>query len=339
MGVTHHPVLWSPDVPRGNSLPRDRLAIPFVNHSSPGSSPQLTAAASPSTQVKPNAAWPKGQVVPLFINRESSLSSDKLEGVLILLPPSEGKTAHAEGSPFDLADLSFPELSDDRHQVLGALAEVSGRADAMDVLGVGASLANEVARNINLHIEPAAKAHDIYSGVLFEALGYSTLSPEAQRRADQSIVVISALWGAVRFADRIPPYRLSMSVKLEPLGKLASWWKKRLAAILDEAAADQLVIDARSSTYAAAYKPSNGNSVAINVFQLRNGVPKVVSHFAKHTRGEVARFLVQQETEPATADELVQLIRSRWEASLVEDKKGRALNILLPEDHQFTTAK
>lgn len=259
--------------------------------------------------------------------------------MLILLPPSEGKTAHAEGSPFDLPDLSFSQLADERHQVLEALAEVSGRANAMEVLGVGASLANEVARNINLHTEPAAKAHDIYSGVLYEALGYSSLSVQAKQRADQSIVVISALWGAVRFGDRIPPYRLSMSVKLEPLGKLGSWWKKRLTPVLDEAAADQLIIDARSSTYAAAYKPSNGNCVAVNVFQMRNGVPKVVSHFAKHTRGEVARFLVQQDTEPATPNELVQLIQSKWEATLVEDKKGRALNILLPEDHQFTTAK
>lgn len=36
------------------------------------------------------------------------LSGDKLESVLILLPPSEGKTAHAAGTPFELTELSFP---------------------------------------------------------------------------------------------------------------------------------------------------------------------------------------------------------------------------------------
>lgn len=270
---------------------------------------------------------------------EQQVDSDKLESVLILLPPSEGKTAHAEGAPFEIEDLSFPELSAERRLVLDALAEVSARDDAMDLLGVGASLANEVARNINLHTEPAAKAHDIYSGVLFEALGYASLEEAARRRADESIIVISALWGAVRFGDRIPPYRLSMSVKLEPLGKLATWWKKRLAPVLDEAAGSQLIVDARSSTYAAAYKPASGNTVAVNVFQLRNGTPKVVSHFAKHTRGEVARFLVEQPVEPRNPGELLDLVQTKWEASLVEDKKGLALNILLPEDHQFTTVK
>ena len=270
---------------------------------------------------------------------EQQVDSDKLESVLILLPPSEGKTAHAEGAPFEIEDLSFPELSAERRLVLDALAEVSAREDAMDLLGVGASLANEVARNINLHTEPAAEAHDIYSGVLFEALGYASLDEAARRRADESIIVISALWGAVRFGDRIPPYRLSMSVKLEPLGKLATWWKKRLAPVLDEAAGSQLIVDARSSTYAAAYKPASGNTVAVNVFQMRNGTPKVVSHFAKHTRGEVARFLVEQPVEPRNPGELLDLVQTKWEASLVEDKKGLALNILLPEDHQFTTVR
>lgn len=270
---------------------------------------------------------------------EQQVDSDKLESVLILLPPSEGKTAHAEGAPFEIEELSFPEFSAERRLVLDALAEVSAREDAMDLLGVGASLANEVARNINLHTEPAAKAHDIYSGVLFEALDYASLDEAARRRADESVIVISALWGAVRFGDRIPPYRLSMSVKLEPLGKLATWWKKRLAPVLDEVAGSQLIVDARSSTYAAAYKPANGNTVAVNVFQMRNGTPKVVSHFAKHTRGEVARFLVEQPVEPKNPGELLDLVQTKWEASLVEDKKGLALNILLPEDHQFTTVK
>ena len=259
--------------------------------------------------------------------------------MLILLPPSEGKTAHAAGEPFELDELSFPELSGARCEVLDTLAEASAREDAMQVLGVGASLAAEVARNISLHTEPAARAHDIYSGVLFEALGYASLDAASQRRADEAVLVISALWGAVGFDDRIPPYRLSMNAKLEPLGKLAGWWKKRLTPVLDELVGDRLIVDARSSTYAAAYKPANGNCVAVNVFQLRNGVPKVVSHFAKHTRGEVARLLVSQPQPPAAADELLALARTRWEANLSQDKKGTALNIVLAEDHQFTTTK
>ncbi len=139
--------------------------------------------------------------------------------MLILLPPSEGKTApSSRRQPVDLARLSFPELTQPRRTVGDALAAVSARADAMDVLGVGASLADEVRGNIDLWSAPAAPAAEVYSGVLYDALDVATLSVPARRRATSAVVVISALWGAVRLTDRIPTYRLSMTVDLPGVG-------------------------------------------------------------------------------------------------------------------------
>ena len=152
--------------------------------------------------------------MPAFTNPGLGLRKTRLDAVLILLPPSEGKQPAGNGAPFDAAELQFPELNPHRHQLLAALAEVSRADDALEVLGVGKSLVAEVTRNIELHTEPAAAAHTVYTGVLFEALGYERLDAAARARADASILVISALWGAVGFADRIPAYRLSMSVKL-----------------------------------------------------------------------------------------------------------------------------
>ncbi|MGP5726996.1 YaaA family protein [Arthrobacter rhombi] len=259
--------------------------------------------------------------------------------MLILLPPSEGKKPAAAGPAYDADSLSFPELTGDRAAVLQALAAVSAEDDALNVLGVGASLAGEVTRNIALHQEPAAPAHEVYTGVLFEALGYRTLTPAQQRRADASVVVVSALWGAVGFADRIPAYRLSMSVKLPGIGKLASWWKTRLNPVLGDRAGQELVIDCRSSTYAAAFAPPPQNTVAVSVFQLRGGQRKVVSHFAKHTRGEVARHVLARRSTPGTPEALLKAVQERWDAELVPAtaKKAHQLNIILPEDHSFAT--
>ncbi|GAA1878906.1 peroxide stress protein YaaA [Paeniglutamicibacter psychrophenolicus] len=257
--------------------------------------------------------------------------------MLILLPPSEGKQPASNGSPFNPDELQFPELNPHRHELLDALAEVSGAEDALAVLGVGKSLVSEVTRNIELHTEPAAAAHTVYTGVLFEALGYERLDAAARARADSSILVISALWGAVGFADRIPAYRLSMSVKLPGIGKLASWWKPKLAPVLQERAGDSLVVDCRSSTYAAAWVPPAANTVSVSVFQLRGGVRKVVSHFAKHTRGELASHLLTRGTAVTTPEELLAAARERWEAELVPGtaRKAHQLNIILPEDHAF----
>ncbi|MDN5825025.1 MAG: peroxide stress protein YaaA [Micrococcaceae bacterium] len=259
--------------------------------------------------------------------------------MLILLPPSEGKKPAAAGPAYDAETLAFPELSADRAEVLQALAAVSGQEDALEVLGVGASLAGEVTRNIALLLYTEAPANEVYTGVLFEALGYHSLTAAQRRTADASVVVVSALWGAVGFADRIPAYRLSMSVKLPGIGKLANWWKSRLNPVLGERAGDGLVIDCRSSTYAAAFTPPPQNTVAVSVFQLRGGRRKVVSHFAKHTRGEVARHVLARRSAPGSPEALLKAVQEKWDAELVPAtaKKAHQLNIILPEDHSFAT--
>ncbi|MBT1003764.1 peroxide stress protein YaaA [Paenarthrobacter sp. DKR-5] len=253
--------------------------------------------------------------------------------MLILLPPSEGKTPARKGEPFDAGRLQFPGLTAARGAVLEALAKVSAHEDAQQLLGVGASLAAEVERNTRLRAEPAAPAHAVYSGVLYDALGYRSLTAAQRRKADSAVVVISALWGAIGFADPIPAYRLSMSASLPGLGRLASYWKPVLTEHLSARADGELVVDCRSSTYAAAWRPDPGRSVDVNVFQERNGKRTVVSHFAKHTRGELVRHLLTRRgAAPATPAALLKAAGERWDAELVAGtaKRPHALNLILP---------
>ncbi len=253
--------------------------------------------------------------------------------MLILLPPSEGKTPAVRGPAVDWPSLSFPGLNTYRAKVLEALGTVSAHEDALALLGVGASLRDDVERNTRLHAEPAAPAHQIYSGVLFDALGYKSLTAAQRRKANESVLVVSALWGAIRFGDKVPAYRLSMGTALPDVGRLASFWKPQLSAALEEAAAGHLLVDCRSSTYAAAWTPPPAQTVAVNVFTEINGVRKVVSHFAKHTRGELARHLLARRgNAPQTPAQLLKVAREKWDAELVDGlgRKAHALNIILP---------
>jgi cytoplasmic iron level regulating protein YaaA (DUF328/UPF0246 family) len=253
--------------------------------------------------------------------------------VLILLPPSEGKTPALRGSAVDWPALSFPALNTYRAKVLESLGTVSAHEDALALLGVGASLKDDVERNTRLHAEPAAPAHQIYSGVLYDALGYKSWTPTQRRKADESVLIVSALWGAIRFADRVPAYRLSMGTALPDVGRLASFWKPQLSATLAAAAAGHLLVDCRSSTYAAAWAPPPAQTVQVNVFTEVNGVRKVVSHFAKHTRGELARHLLSRRgNAPQTPVQLLKATHEKWNAELVDGsaRKPHALNIILP---------
>jgi cytoplasmic iron level regulating protein YaaA (DUF328/UPF0246 family) len=253
--------------------------------------------------------------------------------VLILLPPSEGKTPAVSGDAVQWPTLSFPDLNIHRAEVLEALSAVSAHEDALALLGVGASLKDDVDRNTRLHREPAAPAHQVYSGVLYDALGYHSLTPGQRKKANASVLVISALWGAIRFDDRVPAYRLSMGTALPDVGRLASFWKPRITDALSGLTGGELFVDCRSSAYAAAWMPPAAQTVAINVFAEVGGVRKVVSHFAKHTRGELARHLLTRRgNAPGTPAQLLRAAGERWSCELVEGtaRKAHALNIILP---------
>jgi cytoplasmic iron level regulating protein YaaA (DUF328/UPF0246 family) len=248
---------------------------------------------------------------------------------LILLPPSEGKTGRARGRAVDFESLSFPELNPVREQVLETLAKVSASQDAYGVLGVGASLQPEVDRNTRWRTEPAVPVSELYSGVLYDALGYSTLSAGSKRRAGSRLLVVSAAWGALRLADRVPPYRLSMGTTLPGHGPLAGVWREPLAAAL--AGPDGVIVDCRSSTYVAAWRPSGERAskwVSVNVVRERAGVRTVVSHMAKHTRGLVARHLVESGKDPGTPKALHKLISERWNAELTPAAAGWTLTVV-----------
>ncbi|MDX6249293.1 MAG: uncharacterized protein QOF10_2653 [Kribbellaceae bacterium] len=250
---------------------------------------------------------------------------------LILLPPSEGKTGRSRGRAVDLPTLSFPELTGVRETVLDALAKVSASADAYDVLGVGPSLKDEVERNTRWRSEPAVPVSELYSGVLYDALGYATLSAGTKRRAGARLLVVSAAWGGLRMADRVPPYRLSMGTTLPGLGPLASVWRDPLATSLDDAAGNSVIVDCRSSTYAAAWRPMGAQAakwVAVSVVRERGGVRSVVSHNAKHTRGLVARHLLESGKDPGTPRALHKLISERWNAELECTGAGWTLTVV-----------
>lgn len=237
--------------------------------------------------------------------------------MLVLLPPSESKTGRARGKALDLDSLSFPVLTSARERVLAAVAEVSARENAHEVLGVSPNLVAEVARNTELMTAPAPPASHVYSGVLYDALDLASLSPGGKRRANRWLVIVSALFGAVHPHDRIPPYRLSMAVNLPGVGPLAGHWREVLDEQLTAAAGSGLVVDCRSSTYTAAWQPSG--AVADKWVHVR--VPGA-THMAKHTRGLVARHLLEVDREPRTPQALVRALEPAFEVSLSAPAKG-----------------
>ena len=201
--------------------------------------------------------------------------------MLILLPPSEGKTAPSDGEPVDVASLALPGLTKTRERLLDVLSRLTFPR-ALEYLDVGPGLEPEARRNLTLREAPAAPAHEVYTGVLYEHLGLGTFADTDR------VLIASALWGFVRPADRIPAYRLSMGATLPRINSLPALWRDRLRkAVPDEG----LIVDMRSGAYTAAWKPKHATLVGVRAFE--NG--KTISHMVKATRGDVARILLSGE--------------------------------------------
>ncbi|MEU5824162.1 peroxide stress protein YaaA [Streptomyces sp. NPDC047803] len=238
--------------------------------------------------------------------------------MLVLLPPSEGKAASGRGAPLKPESLSLPGLAGARGEVLDALVElcVADEEKAREVLGLSEGLRGEIAKNAELRTAGARPAGELYTGVLYDALGLGSLDASARRLAGKSLLVFSGLWGAVRVGDRIPPYRCSMGVKLPGLGALGAFWRAPMAEVMPEAAGEGLVLDLRSSAYTAAWKPKGAvaertASVRVLQSQIVDGVEKrsVVSHFNKATKGRMVRDLLLAGARPAGPAELVTVLR------------------------------
>ncbi len=247
--------------------------------------------------------------------------------MLVLLAPSEGKTAPRRGKPLDLGTLVHPELTSRREAVLDALAALcAGPPEAaMAALGLSPSQAGELERDAGLRRAPATAAARVYTGVLYERLRLPELPAPARRR----VLIASALWGVVRPGDRIPAYRLSIGARLPGLPALAAHWRPALEAALPDRG---LVVDLRSGPYAAAWTPRQATVLAVRGFTEHPGGRRtVISHMVKATRGDVARVLLAAPRTPRTpraAAELVAAAGHRVE--LHEGRAGWSLDVVVP---------
>jgi cytoplasmic iron level regulating protein YaaA (DUF328/UPF0246 family) len=211
--------------------------------------------------------------------------------LIILLPPSEGKTGPETGDPVDLGSLAFPALNKTRERLLDVLARLTFPR-ALKYLDVGPGLEDEARRNLTLRDAPAAPASTVYTGVLYEHLG--------PFEAD-NVLIASALWGFVRAGDRIPAYRLSIGATLPRIPNLAALWREPLRKAMPD---EGLLVDLRSGGYVNAWRPKHATVVGVRAFHQG----KTISHMVKATRGDVARILLGQ--SPATPADVAELVRA-----------------------------
>ena len=223
---------------------------------------------------------------------------------MILLPPSEGKAAGGGGPPWESVDQSFPALADPRREVVSALVKAMGGSPEAQfkLLGVKAAKAEKAtAANLDVATAPTMPAIDRYTGVLYDALDYSSLPAKVRQGLDRQMVIFSGLWGLVRPTDLIPDYKLKMGASLSGLGKPARFWKPLISDALAgaiTASGTDMVWDLLPNEHSAAWDPSvAGRRIRVRFLDdvLKNGERTLVtvSHWNKLLKGALVRHVVE----------------------------------------------
>lgn len=256
--------------------------------------------------------------------------------MLIILPPSETQSGTPPtGQPLDLDRLAFPALNPLREHVIRALIKTSAAPDALARLLVRPRLIGDVLANTTLRESPTQAAWRLFAGPLYRGLDPASLSKEAIKRTDRTVVIASSLFGAIRPTDPVPAYRLSICARLIGMERLEPTWRAVLPPVLKHAVGRRgVVLDLRSPAYRAVGSPTGmaDRTVMLRVLPLP-GKRTIGDVDAKRTRGTVARQLLELGIEPSGPDELVAALAQWWPVRLESAPAGGPWTVALrPSD-------
>ena len=146
-----------------------------------------------------------------------------------------------------------------------------------------------------------------FSGDVYRGLDAYSIPQDKLDKLQDTVRIISGLYGILKPTDLIQPYRLEMGTKF-PVGKnknLYEFWKKTITTALnDELEDDELFLNLASNEYFKAIdvKALKVPVITANFKDFKNGEYKMISFFAKAARGMMARYIV--DTNATTIDDL-----------------------------------
>ncbi len=135
---------------------------------------------------------------------------------------------------------------------------------------------------------------DVYSG-----LDAYTIPTDKLDRLQDSLRILSGMYGILKPLDLMQPYRLEMgtSIGIESKHSLYEVWQKKITDSLNkELKEDELFINLASNEYFKAVDTKKLKVPVITpVFKdLKNGKLKIISFFAKKARGAMVRYIIDK---------------------------------------------
>ncbi len=216
---------------------------------------------SPAKSLELESNYPESPKTSLLFKEESNLLNDKL------------------------VELTRQELSQ--------LMSISDQLASLNLDRYAAKYQNDFSKD-----RPAIF---MFNGDVYDGFDINSIHPSNYKPLQDSVRILSGMYGILRPFDVLSPYRLEMGTKLQidkDTKNLYEFWKTKLTTYLaNELKKNELVVNLASQEYFKAIdKKKINNPIISPVFKdEKNGTYKVISFYAKKARGAMARYLVNSE--------------------------------------------
>lgn len=134
------------------------------------------------------------------------------------------------------------------------------------------------------------RAFFMYDGLCYRSMERENFTKDDLKYIENHLVILSALYGAVKPFDLINPYRLDFLMKTD-MGNLYKFWKDEIAKQVIEK--QDFIINLASDEFSKLVKKYSKNVKIIDCefYEMENGKLKKHSTISKKGRGKMLKFL------------------------------------------------
>ena len=146
-----------------------------------------------------------------------------------------------------------------------------------------------------------------FNGDVYRGLDAYTIDTKKLDKIENTVRILSGLYGLLKPLDLVQPYRLEMGTKMT-VGKnknLYDFWRKKITqALNDELEDDELFLNLASNEYFKAIDTKALKVPVVNIVfkEFKNGNYKIIAIFAKLARGLMTRYII--ETDAKTIEDV-----------------------------------
>lgn len=213
----------------------------------------------------------------------------------IIFSPSKEMKVGELNSPFSFS----PKFKDESKKILNIL-KILDKNQIEKIMKIKGELLEETYYNIaNYDSLSETKAINLYNGVAFKKLELESYNSKELEYLNNSLIILSAMYGALNPFDNIKKYRLDMTMKISE-NSLYSFWSEKVTVYINELLLqdnEKILLNLASNEYSKMInkKSLNFKMITIDFKEFKNGKYSSVSSFSKQGRGMLLNYLIKNQ--------------------------------------------